>query len=162
MMRFYDDLRVGDRIALGSHLFTAEDIKIFARQFDPQAFHIDEDEGARSHFGGLVASGWHTASMWMRKLVDHHKREAEVLRQRGERIPEVGPSPGFRDLRWYKPVFAGDTVTYSYEVIAMRVSKSMPARGVVTVLGSGTNQHGVRVFSLESISFFERRDPTPP
>ncbi|MFN3351533.1 MaoC family dehydratase [Pseudorhodoplanes sp.] len=161
MMRFYDDLRVGDRLDLGSHLFTADDIKVFARQFDPQAFHLDEAEGARSHFGGLVASGWHTASIWMRKVVDHNKREAELLRQRGERIPEVGPSPGFRNLRWYKPVFAGDTVTYSYEVLEMRVSKSMPARGVVTVLGGGINQHGVQVFSLESIAFFERRDPTP-
>jgi acyl dehydratase len=162
MMRFYDDLRVGDRIELGSHLFTADDIKVFARQFDPQPFHVDDDEGVRSHFGALVASGWHTASMWMRKLVDYHKREAELMRGRGERIPEVGPSPGFRDLRWYKPVFVGDTVTYSYQVIAMRASRSMPTRGVVTVLGGGTNQRGVRVFSLESVTFVERRASASP
>jgi acyl dehydratase len=162
MMRFYEDIRVGDKLELGSHLFTAEDIKVFASQFDPQPFHIDEAAANRSHFGGLIASGWQTASVWMRKVVDHKKREAEALISRGERIPEVGPSPGFRDLRWYKPVYAGDTVTYWYEVIGMRVSQSMPARGVLTVFGSGINQNGVRVFSLESTTFIERRDPALP
>ena len=162
MMRFYDDIRVGDRVELGSHLFTADDIKAFARQFDPQAFHVDEEKGARSHFGALVASGWHTASIWMRKLVDHRKREAEAMQARGERIPQVGPSPGFRDLRWYKPVFVGDTVLYSVEVIEMRVSQSRPDRGIVNMLGIGENQNGVRVISFESATFVERRDSTPP
>ncbi len=162
MMRFYDDLRVGDRVELGSHLFTADDIKAFARQFDPQAFHVDEEQGARSHFGALVASGWHTASIWMRKLVDHRKREAEAMQARGERIPQVGPSPGFRDLRWYRPVFVGDTVSYSVEVIEMRVSQSRPDRGIVNMLGIGENQNGVRVISFESATFVERRDSTTP
>ncbi len=162
MMRFYDDIRVGDRVELGSHLFTADDIKTFARQFDPQAFHVDEEQGARSHFGALVASGWHTASIWMRKLVDHRRREAEALQARGERIPQVGPSPGFRDLRWYRPVFVGDTVSYAVEVIEMRVSRSRPDRGIVNMLGIGENQNGVRVISFESATFVERRDSTPP
>jgi acyl dehydratase len=162
MMRFYEDLRVGDRFELGSHLFTREEIKAFAGQFDPQPFHVDEEAGARSHFGALVASGWHTASMWMRKIADFNKREAELMRQRGEPVPETGPSPGFRNLRWYKPVFGGDTVSYRCEVIAMRVSRSMPNRGLITLMGSGSNQHGVQIFSLESITFVERRDPTPP
>jgi acyl dehydratase len=161
MMRFYDDLRVGDRVELGSHLFTADDIKTFAQQFDPQAFHVDEEQGVRSHFGALVASGWHTASIWMRKLVDHRKREAEAMQARGERIPQVGPSPGFRDLRWYKPVLVGDTISYAVEVIAMRVSQSRPDRGIVNMLGIGENQHGVRVISFESATFVERRDPAP-
>ena len=162
MMRFYEDLRVGDRAELGSHLFTAEDIKIFARQFDPQAFHVDEELGARSHFGALVASGWHTASMWMRKLIDYRKREAEAMQARGERIPQLGPSPGFRDLRWYKPVFVGDTISYTVEVIEMRISQSRPDRGIVSMFGIGENQHGARVISFESMTFVERRDPTPP
>ncbi len=162
MMRFYDDIRVGDRVELGSHRFTTEDIKVFARQFDPQPFHVDEGEGARSHFGGLVASGWHTASMWMRKLVDYRRREAEAMRARGERLPQIGPSPGFRDLRWYKPVFVGDTVSYAFEVIEMRVSQSRPDRGIINMLGSGINQDGVRVISFQSATFVERRDPTPP
>jgi acyl dehydratase len=158
MMRFYDDIRVGDRIELGSHLFTAEEIKIFARQFDPQPFHVDEERGLRSHFGALVASGWHTASLWMRKLVDHQKREAEAIRVRGERVPQIGPSPGFRDLRWYKPVFVGDTVSYACEIIEMRTSRSRPDRGIVTTLGLGVNQHGIRVISLQSVTLVERRD----
>jgi acyl dehydratase len=162
MMRFYDDIRVGDRVELGTHLFTADDIKTFARQFDPQAFHVDEEQGARSHFGALVASGWHTASIWMRKLVDHRRREAEALQTRGERIPQVGPSPGFRNLRWYRPVFVGDTVSYAVEVIEMRVSQSRPDRGIVNMLGIGENQNGVRVISFESATFVERRDSTPP
>jgi acyl dehydratase len=162
MMRFYDDIRVGDRVELGSHRFTAEDIKMFARQFDPQPFHVDEDEGTRSHFGGLVASGWHTASMWMRKLVDHRKREAEAMLARGERVPQVGPSPGFRDLRWYKPVHVGDTVSYAVEVVELRVSQSKPDRGIVSMLGYGINQDGVRVISFQSATFVERREPTPP
>ena len=162
MMRFYDDIRVGDRVELGSHRFTAEDIKLFAGQFDPQPFHVDEEQGARSHFGGLVASGWHTASMWMRKLVDHRKREAEALRARGARVPQVGPSPGFRDLRWYRPVFVGDTVSYAVEVVEMRISQSKPDRGIVNMLGYGINQDGVRVISFQSATFVERRDLTPP
>jgi acyl dehydratase len=160
MMRFYEDIRVGDRVELGTHFFTADDIKIFARQFDPQAFHVDEEGGARSHFGALVASGWHTASMWMRKLVDYRKREADAIRMRGERVPLVGPSPGFRDMRWYKPVFVGDTITYAFEVIDMRVSQSKSGRGIVNMLGVGDNQHGVRVISFESATFVERRDPS--
>lgn len=162
MMRFYDDIRVGDRVDLGSYLFTADDIKTFARQFDPQAFHVDEGEGLNSHFGGLVASGWHTASIWMRKLVDHRRREAEAMQSRGERPPQVGPSPGFRNLRWYKPVFGGDTVSYAVEVIEMRLSQSRPDRGIINMLGTGQNQHGVRVISFETATFVERRDPTPP
>lgn len=161
-MRFYEDVRVGDRVELGSHQFLAEDIKIFARQFDPQRFHLDEEEGRNSHFGALVASGWHTASMWMRKLVDYRKREAEAMRARGERVPQVGPSPGFRNLRWHIPVFVGDTVSYAFEVTEMRISQSRPDRGIVGMLGLGQNQHGVRVISFESATFVERRGTAPP
>ncbi|MGE3987746.1 MaoC family dehydratase [Pseudorhodoplanes sp.] len=162
MMRFYEEIRVGDRVELGAHLFTAADIKIFARQFDPQAFHVDEEEGLRSLYGGLIASGWHTASMWMRKLVDYRKREAEAMRARGERIPQVGPSPGFRELRWFRPVFVGDTVSYAVEIIDIRISQSRPDRGIVNMLALGHNQDGVRVMSFETATFVERRDSSPP
>lgn len=161
MMRFYEDLRVGDRATLGSHLFTAEEIKIFARQYDPQRFHVDEAEGVRSHFGALVASGWHTAAIWMRKLVDYRKAESEAMRRRGERIPIVGPSPGFREMRWHKPVFVGDTISYAVEVVDLRISQSKPGRGLINMLGSGDNQQGERVISFISATFIERRDITP-
>lgn len=162
MMRFYEDIHVGDRVDLGSHQFIAEDIKIFARQFDPQRFHVDEEEARNSHFGALVASGWHTASMWMRKLVDYRRREAEAMRARGERVPQVGPSPGMRNMRWYIPVFAGDTVSFAFEVSETRISQSKPDRGIVNMLGFGQNQHGVRVISFESATFVERRGTQPP
>lgn len=84
------------------------------------------------------------------------------MRARGERVPQVGPSPGFRDLRWYKPVFVGDTVSYAVEVTELRISQSRPDRGIVNMLGTGVNQDGVRVISFHSATFVERRDPSPP
>lgn len=158
MIRFFEEIRVGDRSELGSHLFTAQDIKTFAAQYDPQGFHVDEIAGAQSHFGGLCASGWHTASVWMRKMIDHHRREADALRLRGEKAPAIGPSPGFKDMRWHKPVFAGDTIHYASEVAGTRVSKSRPQWGLVQMRGTGVNQHGVPIMSFLSTTFIERRD----
>jgi acyl dehydratase len=162
MMRFFEDIRVGDVVAIGSHLFTAEEIKNFARQYDPQPFHLDEKLGEASHFGALVASGWHTASIWMRKTVDYRKREADAMRRRGEIVPVIGPSPGFHEMRWLKPVFAGDTVTYTTEAIEMRASKTRPEWGLVRLQNVGINQHGVQIIRFVSVAFIERRDKTPP
>lgn len=158
MMKFFEDLRVGDRAQLGSHHFTAEDIKLFAGQFDPQRFHVDEEQGRQSQYGTLIASGWHTGSIWMRKLVDHHKAQIEAMRQRGEEIPALGPSPGFREMKWHKPVRAGDIVTYAVEVMTKRVSKSRPRFGIIETLATGDNQDGVRVMSFISTTFIERRN----
>jgi acyl dehydratase len=110
-VKFFEDIAVGDRIELGCHTFTADDIKSFARRYDPQPFHVDEAAAARTHFGALVASGWQTAAIWMRLMVEHHRREADAMRARGEPVAELGPSPGFRDLKWLKPVYVGDTVS---------------------------------------------------
>ena len=161
MIKFFEDLHVGERVQLGPYLFTAEDIKTFAGQFDPQHFHVDEEQGRQSPYGTLIASGWHTGSIWMRKLVDHHKAQAEAMRQRGEEIPALGPSPGFRELKWHKPVFAGDTVTYAIEVIAKRMSKSRPRFGIIETLATGDNQNCVRVISFISTTFIERRNTSP-
>ena len=84
VMKFWEDIAVGERAELGRHTFTADDIKAFARRFDPQPFHLDEAAAARSHFGALCASGWHTASVWMRLMVEHQRREDEARRARGE------------------------------------------------------------------------------
>lgn len=162
MMRFYEDIRVGDHVALGSHLFTIEDIKAFALQYDPQHFHIDEAAAMGSHFGGLVASGWQTASLWMRKMIDYRKREAEALTARGEPVPIFGPSPGFREMRWHRPVFPGDTVRYATEVVEMRISRSRPDWGLVNFLNTGANQHDERVLSFIGTAMIERRDKSPP
>jgi acyl dehydratase len=157
MLKFYEDLVIGERAEIGTHRFTADEIKAFAHAYDPQLFHVDEDAATRSHFGALCASGWHTAATWMRLMVQHRRREAEARAARGEPIPELGPSPGFRNLRWFKPVYAGDVITYATEVVEKRTSISRPEWGLVGFLNSGANQHGETVVSFVSTAFVGRR-----
>ena len=111
LMHFFEDIEIGQRRELGSFTFTAEAIKKFAAQFDPQRFHLDEEEGRKSLFGGLAASGWHVGSVCMKLLVADGQRQAEEAAARGEKVAVWGPSPGFRELRWIKPVLAGDTIS---------------------------------------------------
>jgi acyl dehydratase len=156
-VRFFDDIKVGERIALGRHTFTASDIKAFATRFDPQPFHVDEAAAARSHFGALCASGWHTAAIWMRLMVEHRRRMIETAAARGDPVPAVGPALGFRDLQWLKPVYVDDTVDYAYEVVEMRVSNSRPRFGLMTIRSIGVNQKGETVISFLSTTFIERK-----
>lgn len=156
-MRFFDDIAVGERRELGSFTFTAENIKTFARQFDPQRFHLDEEEGRNSLFGGLAASGWHVGSVCMRLLVEDGKRQAEAALQRGEEVAVWGPSPGFTELKWLKPVLAGDTVIYSSEVIGRRESASRPEWGLLQARNTGVNQRGEPVYSMIATAFVPRR-----
>ncbi len=156
-MRYFEDLRVGDRMELGSHTFTADGIKAFASRFDPQPFHLDEAAAARSPFGALCASGWHSASVWMRLMVDYVRRGDDALRARGEPVAELGPSPGFRDLKWLKPVYVGDTIAYASEVVETRASNSRSGWGLMTLRNTGVNQNGEPVISFVSVAFVERR-----
>jgi len=158
-MKFFEEISVGDRIELGSYTFTAQDIKSFARRFDPQLFHVDEDAAARSHFGALCASGWHTAVIWMRLMVDYRRREAAARCARGEPAAKIGPSPGFRELKWLKPVYAGDIIRYATEVVALRPSQSRPGWGLINMRNTGANQNGADVISFVSTAFVERRTP---
>src|SRR5258707_11545840 len=119
-MKFFEDIRVGETSQIGSHTFTAEDIKTFAERFDPQPFHLDDAAAARSHFGRLCASGWHTACVWMRLLIDRRRREDDERRARGEPVAQLRPSPGFRDLHLLKPAHVGGTVAYGSEGVAVR------------------------------------------
>jgi acyl dehydratase len=156
-MKFFEDIAIGERYELGSHTFEADAIKAFARRFDPQAFHLDEAAAARTHFGALCASGWHTASAWMGLMVRYHRKADEALRARGEAVAELGPSPGFRDLKWLKPVYAGDTISYSMEVAEKRPSNSRPGWGLLTIRNTGVNQKGEPVISFVSVAFVEQR-----
>jgi acyl dehydratase len=156
-MKFFEDIEIGERAELGSHIFTAEGIKRFARQYDPQPFHLDEDAAARSHFGALCASGWHTAATWMRLMVEHQVRDDAARRARGEAVAELGPSPGFRELKWLKPVYAGDTVSYATEIIDKRTSNSRPEWGLMSIRNTGVNQNGEPVISFISVAFVQRR-----
>ena len=156
-MKYFDDINVGDRMALGNHTFTAEEIKAFATLYDPQPFHTDEAAAAASHFGALCASGWHTVAMWMRLRILCGQREDAERVARGEPNATLGPSPGFRDLKWQKPVYVCDTISYASEVIEARISQSRPGWGLIHVRNTGTNQNGEPVLSFISTAFVERR-----
>ena len=158
-MRFFEDIEVGQRRDLGSFTFTAELIKKFAVQFDPQRFHLDEEEGRNSLFGGLAASGWHVGSVCMKLLVADGQREAREAAARGEKVAIWGPSPGFRELRWIKPVLANDTVHFTSEVETKRLSEKRPEWGILQARNTGTNQRGEVVFSFLATAFVPRRNP---
>ena len=148
---------VGETVVLGSYAFTADKIIAFARRYDPQPFHVDPDAARRSFFGGLIASGWHTGSAWMSRLVERRTRQREAALARGERPVNFGPSPGFRDLKWLKPVHAGDTLTFRTTVVDKRVSASRPDWGLVLSQGTGHNQAGELVYTFNGAGFVERK-----
>jgi acyl dehydratase len=153
--RFFEDIAIGDRFELGSTVFTADEIVAFARAFDPQPFHMDEEAAAASSFGRLAASGWHTASVWMATMVTHRRRQLAAFGPGP--APRLGPSPGFKNLRWTRPVFAGDRITYHSEVTDKRASASRPQWGLFFHRNTGVNQNGEEVFSFDGCVFVERK-----
>jgi acyl dehydratase len=157
-MEFFEDVAVGARDEIGAFTFTAEEIKRFARSFDPQPFHLDEAAAARSHFGRLLASGWHTQAVWMKLNVRHWQRRVEEQKAARRQVAKVGPSPGFDELKWSKPVYAGDTITFVNEITGKRASRSMPGWGLVTFRMSGRNQNGEEAVSFIGHFFVERRE----
>jgi acyl dehydratase len=158
-MWYFEDIHVGRRREVGSFTFTAEEIKRFAVKYDPQRFHVSEEEGRKSLFGGLAASGWHVASVCMKLMVTSMQRLAREAVARGEPVAAGGPSPGFRDLRWIKPVMAGDTISFVSEVESLRASASRPEWGIVEIRNTGANQRGEVVFSFLGTGFVPRRNP---
>ena len=156
-MYFFEDIKVGQRRELGSFTFTADGIKAFAAKFDPQRFHLDEEEGRKSLFGGLAASGWHVGSVCMKLLVADGQRQAAEMTARGEKVAIWGPSPGFRELRWIRPVLAGDTISFVSGVESLRTSVSKPGWGILEGRFTGTNQRGEPVYSMLSTAFVPRR-----
>jgi acyl dehydratase len=127
--RFFEDYAVGQKFGSGTVAVTAERIKSFAREFDPQPFHTDEETARRTFFGGLVASGWHTAAMTMRLFVESDIR------------PEGGAiGAGGSDLSWPRPVRPGDVLRIESEVLELRPSKSRPDIGIMKVKLTTFNQ----------------------
>jgi acyl dehydratase len=157
-MIYFEDAQPGDRRTLGSFAFTADAIKAFAREYDPQGFHLDEEAGRKSVFGGLAASGWHTASIYMKLLVADLKRETDARTARGEPVAPSGPSPGFKNLKWPRPVLAGDTVTYVYEATSKRLLASRPGWGIVFGTTTAVNQRDEIVLFFENSVFLPCRD----
>ncbi len=154
---YFEDHRIGETQALGSHEFTREAIIAFARRFDPQPFHVDEAAGAASLFGSLCASGWHTASVCMRLLVDFIAAQRAATAARGEPLPAMGPGTGVRDLNWTAPVRPGDVVSYSLRIELLRETRR-PQWGGVGFAATGVNQSGRQVLSYFSEGLFARRE----
>lgn len=143
---YFEDLESGRVFELGSVTVTREAIIEFASQFDPQPFHVDEAAAQESSFGGLIASGWHTGSLWMRLFADGVLAETD---SRG--------SPGIEELRWWAPVRPGDTLHGTSTIVATAPSTRDPTRGTAIVESKMTNQDGVVVMSLRSRGMFGRR-----
>jgi acyl dehydratase len=144
----FDDFEPGQVYELGSKLVTEDEIVGFARQFDPQPFHLDPDAAKDSVFGGLIASGWHTGAMWMRLYVDSLLGDAS-----GQ------GSSGIEELRWLAPVRPGDTLSGRLTVLEVTASESHPDRVSVRICGEMVNQDGVTVLSMVSRGRFARRSP---
>ena len=156
-MRHLEDCIPGEVIELGTWTFGAAEIVAFARDFDPQRFHLDEEEGKASLFGGLAASGWHVACAWMRLWIDHQNRRVAERVARGEAVPVVGPSPGFDDMRWLKPVLAGQTITYRSTTLAVRPLASRPGWGLLDSANEGFDETGTLVFRFTGHVFMPMR-----
>lgn len=142
--------RIGQTIDLGHHTFSAEEIKIFAQEFDPQVFHTDEEAAKKSLLGGLCASGWHTCSMWMRYNYAARK-DATAPEWHGEGPrPEFGPSPGFKNLRWIKPIYAGKTINFKRTALSHRALASKPGWRMLTIKAEAFDQDGTLVLEMEN------------
>jgi len=137
---YFEDIKVGMVREFGQKTVTLDEIIEFATKYDPQPFHIDEDAAKDSIYGGIIASGWHTAGMTMRMMVDHMINPRTSL-----------GSPGVNNLRWLKPVRPGDTLRARTEVIATKRSKSRPNMGTVFGLMQVFNQKNEMVMSFETI-----------
>ena len=143
--QYFEDFRPGQTVELGSRTVTEEEIVAFARQWDPQPFHVDPDAARDSDFGGLIASGWHTGAMWMRLYVDALLGDAGL------------GSPGVEELRWLAPVRPGDTLTGRLEVLEATPSQRRPDRGTLRIRAEMENQDGVIVMAMTSRGHFRRR-----
>jgi acyl dehydratase len=142
---YFEDYIPGSVYLFGSIVVTEQEIVDFAKRYDPQVFHTDPEAAKRTSFGGLVASGWHTAALAMRLIVDH----------RVARVKNLG-SPGVDELRWLKPVRPGDTLSVRLTVMETKVSRSKPDRGVVKVLVEVLNQKGEVVTRWKGLSIVLR------
>jgi acyl dehydratase len=147
MLRYFEDVSVGDRHSAGSVEVTEADVLAFARDFDPQPMHLDADAAARSRFRGIIASGWHTAALAMRLVaLARPLGDTEVL------------GIGVENLRWRLPVRPGDTLHVDIEVLSTAPSESNPCFGIVKFLITTSNQNGEIVMTHSPVCWVPRRD----
>lgn len=144
----FEDFKVGETIELGHRVVDRDEVIAFAKQFDPQPFHVDEAAAKAGPFGGLIASGWHTVGMLMRMMCDSYLLDAASL-----------GSPGVDSVKWLKPVRPGDTITATRTVLEARASRSKPEVGIVKFRWDVANQHGEPVMIVEGYGMFAVRHP---
>lgn len=149
-MRYFEDFRAGDVFQLGSHRISREEIVEFAGRWDPQPFHVDERAAVDSAFGGLIASGWHTAAIWMRRYAQSLLHDSASM-----------GSPGVEQLRWLVPVRPGDELSARLRIAGVEPSSSRPDRGTVHLVGELDNQRGETVLTLTARGYFARRPAAP-
>ena len=146
-MIYFEDIVVGQETYFGSYEVTREEVIDFARKYDPQPFHLSDEAAAKTHFGRLAASGWHTCAMVMGVIARHVVQTEQA---------GLG-SPGIDELRWLKPVYPGDTLHVHSKVIEIRPSRSKPEIGSFRTQARVTNQDGVAVLTFTSIVLMRRR-----
>jgi acyl dehydratase len=162
MTQWFEEIEIGTPYRLGSHTFSAEEIIRFGKLYDPQYFHVDADAATHSHFGGLVASGWHTVVAGHRLFVDMLFADDELHRKRGEEPGIPGPSPGVNRMDFKIPVRPGDVVTYTLVVKSKRPSNSLPGWGLLIQDMVAVNQRNEVVYSAELAGFVKLRDYRMP
>ena len=146
---YYEDLEVGSKSAFGQYEVTREEVVDFAGKYDPQPFHLDDAAAAKTHFGKLSASGWHTCAMPMAMLVKEWSQH---------RVASLG-SPGIDELRWLRPVYPGDTLRAENELIEKRRSASRPEMGLTKARTTVFNQNDEPVLSMISNGLVAVRNP---
>jgi acyl dehydratase len=145
--RYFEDYIPGENHEFGSITVEADEVIAFANRFDPQPFHTDPEAGKLSIYGGMIASGWHTAALMMRLFVDHYL----------SRIASLG-SPGVDELRWLKPVYPGDVLSLLVTVIEANRSRSKPDRGIIRSDIQVLNQHHDIVMTMKALNFLSCRE----
>ena len=151
-MLYFEDLEIGSTQSYGRYEVTMEEVLEFAGKYDPQAFHLDQEAAAQTHFGRISASGWHTCAMTMAMMVENMK----VHKQAG-----LG-SPGVDQLRWKKPVYPGDILRVETTLLEKRRSKSRLEMGIFKSRGQTINQDGDVVLEMVSNGLIRVRDPDAP
>lgn len=146
-MQYLEDIKVGDKSSYGNYHVTREEVLDFASKYDPQPFHLDDEAAAKTHFGRISASGWHTAAMTMSMLVENLKKHKQA---------GLG-SPGLDELRWLKPVYPGDTLRVESEITEVRPSRSRPEMGSIHSTITVFNQDNVAVMTMKSIGLVATR-----
>lgn len=151
---WFEDFPLGQKTVLGSYTFTEENILAFARKYDPQPFHVDKTAAEKSIYGGLIASGWHTAAVWMKLMIAN--RRAAVAAG-GEAVQDNFVSPGVREIKWLKPVRPGTTLTYVNESFAKLDWPTLPQFGLVEGHNEARDESGALYYSFINRVLIARR-----